>query len=92
VLAYCGVGVVSYWLGRQMGLDKPFATLAGLGALAAGRLVWLAPSGMETTAFTLSLLGLLAWGQTRHGKISPNTSLLFGLACLLGRRDICYWG
>lgn len=84
MLAYLAVGVMNYRLGLQMGLFKPFALLAGLGTLAAGRLVWSAPSGMETTVFTLfSLVCLMAWGRSSQGEISSDTSILIGLACML---------
>jgi hypothetical protein len=82
--AYLGLGILTYLLGRRLGLETFWAFLAGLGALGAGRLGWLALSGMETSLFTLVwLAGMLLW--LADGPAAPRlrTSLLFGAACLL---------
>jgi hypothetical protein len=84
ILAYLACGALVYLLAFRVTASRASALLAGLGTLFAGRLAWIAPSGMETTAFTaFSLLVLVSWGSSRRGRISPWTSLAFGLACLL---------
>jgi hypothetical protein len=58
--------------------------LAGLGTLAVGRLAWAAPSGMETTMFSLIyLIALWMWAHDSKNNIRVSTSLIFGCACLL---------
>ncbi len=84
VLTYVGVGIVVYFIGKKFGLRVPYAFLAGLGSIFAGRLVWSAPSGMETTTFTLvTLLALWLFSNSTSERIDWYTSLVFGLACLL---------
>lgn len=84
VLAYLGSAMMVALLAGQAGAGRVYAFLAGAGALAAGRLAWAAPSGMETAAFTLtSLLALWLWGRAPRGESSTLASLVFGLACLL---------
>ena len=84
ILAYLASGVVIYRIARGFNLRWYYAMLASLGTLAAGRFAWSAPSGMETTAFTLtSLLALWSWMRSPKGEIPWYTSLLFGAACLL---------
>ncbi len=80
-----GIGILVYRLGRKFGLRQLFAFLGGLSALAAGRFAWIAPSGMETAAFTLvSLCVLWLWtGSVAKEGIPWHVSLLFGLAGLL---------
>jgi hypothetical protein len=84
ILAYLASGVLVYFLSHRITASKPFAFLTGLGTLFAGRLAWVAPSGMETAAFTaVSLLALFSWDRSKKERISPWTSLAFGLACTL---------
>ena len=84
ILSFLGAGLVSYHLAKMANLSNAYALLVGLSALAAGRLAWSAPSGMETTTFTLlSLVFLWLWARSADGAISPVASLVLGLACLL---------
>jgi hypothetical protein len=84
ILSYLGTGVVVYELGRLVGLRSIYAILAGMSILVAGRFAWAAPSGMETTTFALvSLVALWLWVRDVDHGISPVTSIVFGLACLL---------
>jgi hypothetical protein len=84
IFAYLVSGILVYRLGRRFNLRWYYAMFAGLGTLAAGRFAWVAPSGMETTAFTfVSLLALLSWARSQRGEIPWHTSILFGIACLL---------
>jgi arabinofuranosyltransferase len=83
ILAYVGVGILVYRFGLKADLEIPYALLAGLSTLAAGRLVWSAPSGMETTAFTfLTLVFIWLWYQVPKD-LHPAASLTVGLASLL---------
>jgi hypothetical protein len=84
ILSYLGTGLVVYWLASSGGIKRSYAFLGAISALAAGRLIWAAPSGMETTTFTLlTLVALWLWHRDAEKTISPVTSLVFGLACLL---------
>jgi hypothetical protein len=84
VLAWLALGVVVYQLSGKAGLSSPYALLAGLSTLAAGRLAWSAPSGMETSTFALFTLAFFwSWADSAAGEIKPYASLLLGLACLL---------
>ena len=86
VLAYLGTGCMVFFLGKFLGVRPGFAFLAGLGTLAVGRLAWAAPSGMETTMFSLIvLIALWAWAHEskNSNSIRISTSLIFGCACLL---------
>jgi hypothetical protein len=84
ILAYLGTGLLVYWLASTRGIRRSYAFLAGISVLAAGRLVWAAPSGMETTTFALvSLVALWLWGRDMQSAVSPITSIAFGVACLL---------
>lgn len=84
ILAYLGVGLLLYQLCLTAGLERSLAFLAGMSTLAAGRLLWAAPSGMETTTFTLvSLLAIWLYACAPVGRIPVSVSVVFGLACLL---------
>jgi hypothetical protein len=84
ILAYLGSGWLTYGLAKSAGIRSIYAFLAGAGTLGAGRLLWAAPSGMETTTFALAtLMALWFWQRDAEKAISPITSLAFGLACLL---------
>lgn len=84
IFAYLATAILVYILGRFFHLRWYYAMFAGAATLAAGRLAWAAPSGMETTSFTLiSLLAIWSWARAPNGEIPWHTSLLFGIACLL---------
>jgi hypothetical protein len=84
IIAYLASGILVYLLSRRITGSRAIAFFIGLSTAFAGRMAWSAPSGMETTAFTaLSLLALICWDRRQPGKISPWTSLTFGLASLM---------
>lgn len=93
VLAYLGCGCMVFFLGKYLGLRSGFALLAGLSTLAVGRLAWAAPSGMETTMFSLvTLIALWAWAHDSDVQIRASTSLIFGVSCLLRPEGILLLG
>jgi len=84
ILAYLSTAILVYRLGRLFHLRWYYAMFAGAATLAAGRFAWAAPSGMETTAFTLfTIVALWTWVRSPRTEIPWYTSLFIGLSCLL---------